>query len=274
VAVDDRGLGAAHAAQEEVEHPAEVLLRGVRRQSPAQEAVQHHGVEQRLERVMAVQHRRRHLGVTVVGGGDRHPRLTEQVGLVVDHHVAVSRWITRGHAQHHVDRAGQVATQRLVTERTGQLVGVRRERVVGRQVRGQQRRQVAEVYGVAHAARNPAWPVAAGERELEVELAQPIAERDVDQPEAGPRRSERRELGGQQRLGQLVGRDADRPPLQLLADVADQLAAQVGRLGVGLLEHGVHQAAERGAARQIGHRADDSPTREQARFGLAAAAEL
>ena len=54
--------GAAHAAQVEVEHAAEVTRGVVAGLPPAQVAVHHDGVEQRLQRVVGVQHRRRRAG--------------------------------------------------------------------------------------------------------------------------------------------------------------------------------------------------------------------
>ena len=104
---------------------------------------------------MAVQHRRRHLAVAVVGRGHRHPGLTEQVGLVVDDDVAVAvRPGRRRHPQHHVDRAGEVAPQRLVAERARSAV--RRTTRAGRRRAGapQQRRHVAR--GVRRRARSRA----------------------------------------------------------------------------------------------------------------------
>ena len=73
-AVGQRGVGAAHAPHVEVEHAAEVPLGVVRRQPPAQVAVQHHRVEQRLERVVRVQHRLGQPGRGVVGGASARCR--------------------------------------------------------------------------------------------------------------------------------------------------------------------------------------------------------
>ena len=70
-AVDHRGVRPAHAAQEQVQHPAEVPVRVVvAGQPPAQEPVQRHGVEQRLERVVRVEHRR---GEPFAGCSARRP---------------------------------------------------------------------------------------------------------------------------------------------------------------------------------------------------------
>ena len=126
VPVDDRGVRAAHAAHEQVEHAAEVPLGVVAGQPPAQEAVQHNGVQQRLQRVVGVQHRLGQPGRAVVGGGHRPTRLAEPVGLVVDHHEPrPTDPVDPGDPQHHVDRAGQVAAQRLIAERPAGPAGRR-----------------------------------------------------------------------------------------------------------------------------------------------------
>nr|WP_257908463.1 hypothetical protein [Janibacter limosus] len=61
------------------------------------------------------------------------------VGLVVDDEVALPD------AQHDVDRAGEVAAQRLVTEeRVVEHVGEGQDRVVSRQVLAHEGREVAQ----------------------------------------------------------------------------------------------------------------------------------
>ena len=130
-----RGGGPAHAAQEQVEGAAEVALGGVVGQPPAQEAVQRHAVEQRLERVVGVDHRGGEALGGVVRGGEGFGGRAEPVGLVVDDDEAGA-----GQPQHGVDAAGEVAAQRLVGERrVGQEIGVAREGVVGGEVGAQQR---------------------------------------------------------------------------------------------------------------------------------------
>jgi hypothetical protein len=96
----------------------------------------------------------------------------EPVGLVVDDDVARA-----GQPQHRVDAAGQVAAQRRRVHRLDQ-VGVRRERVVGGQVPAQQSGQLPQLplTGGGH--------VAAGQRQLEVELRQPVRGREVRQAQA------------------------------------------------------------------------------------------
>ena len=64
--------------------------------TPAQEAVQHRGVEQRLERVVGVEHGRGHPVRGVVGGGQRLLGVAEAVGLVVDDDVARLGLAVRG----------------------------------------------------------------------------------------------------------------------------------------------------------------------------------
>ena len=70
-AVDDRRVRADHAAQEQVEDAGEVAVGVVARQAPAQVAVQRDGVEQRLQRVVRVLHRRGQRGGAVVPGRQR-----------------------------------------------------------------------------------------------------------------------------------------------------------------------------------------------------------
>ena len=83
--------------------------------APAQKTMQHNGIQQRLQRVVGVQHRLDELRPAVVGG--RHE-------LGRDHRAG---WSCNrrpdsgapaiGHPQHHVDRSRQIATQRLAAER-------------------------------------------------------------------------------------------------------------------------------------------------------------
>jgi hypothetical protein len=84
-------------------------------------------------------------------------------------------------AQHDVDRPAEVAAQRLVAERRClQPLGVRAHRVVVWKVSAQHVGDLTEC-GVAHA---PGRPVAAHQRELEVELAEAVGRRDVGQTQA------------------------------------------------------------------------------------------
>ena len=171
LSVDARRRGPAHAAQVEVEHPAEVRGRVVVREPPAQEPVQDHRVEQRLQRVVGVAHRLVEHRRAVVVGGQRRVEVAEPVGLVVDREEPLAA--VDVHPQHHVDGAGQVAAQRLVGQRRVGVegVGVRQHGIAGREVPPQQRREVAE----ADPRRRVGRVVAAGQRQLEVELAQPVA---------------------------------------------------------------------------------------------------
>jgi hypothetical protein len=93
-----------------------------------------------------------------VPGGQRLVVRREPVGLVIDDEVAPTD------PEYGVYAAAEVAAQRRRgQQRVGQPVGVGGHRVVGSQVRAQHRHQVAEP-GKAHR------PVAAAERQLEVEL--------------------------------------------------------------------------------------------------------
>ena len=65
---------------------------------------------------------------------------------------------------------------------------------------------------------------------------------------------ERRVADRDQRVDELVAVELDRPPAELLVEVAQDLLAQVGSVGIGVLEHRVDEGAERGADRKLGHR--------------------
>ena len=99
--------------------------------------------------------------------------------------------------------------------------------------------------------------VAARQRQLEVELAQPVGDLDVAERRPGRERPERRVAHGDEGVGEHVGVHLDRPPGAVLLDLREQLGAQVGRRGIGVLEDLVHQRAERGPHGQVGHRRGD-----------------
>ena len=84
-------------------------------------------------------------------------------------------------AEHDVDRPAQVAPQKLAAQR-GRLepVGVGAHRVVVRKVATQ---HVGDATQVSVAERR-IDAISTGERELEVELAQPVGDGDVDEPES------------------------------------------------------------------------------------------
>ena len=105
----------------------------------------------------------------------------------------------------------------------------------------EQRADVGEAHVVA------GRDVAAGQRDLEVELAEPVGQPDLAEGQTVGQRTERGVVQRHQRLGQGRGGYVDRPPRALLLDVAAQLGLEVGRGRVGDLEHSVHQRAERGA---------------------------
>ena len=82
--VDHRRGRPDHPAQEQVQHAREVALGVVARQPPAQEAVQHDGVEQRLQHVVRAAHLgRQHCGA-VMPRGELLAGRAEPVRLVVD----------------------------------------------------------------------------------------------------------------------------------------------------------------------------------------------
>ena len=91
MAVQHRGIGPAHSAQEQIQHAAQMSCRIVIRLPPAQEPVQDNAVQQRLQRVVRVQHRLGHPLLRVVGGRQRSVRLAEPVGLVVNDQKALPR---------------------------------------------------------------------------------------------------------------------------------------------------------------------------------------
>ncbi len=91
-AVGAGDAGAGHAAEEEVEHAAEVGVRVVVGLAPAQVAVQRHVVEQRLQRVVRLDHRVGHRVGAIAPGGERLVVPAEPVGLVVGDDVAGSGW--------------------------------------------------------------------------------------------------------------------------------------------------------------------------------------
>ncbi len=110
VAVATEHAGAAHPAQEQVQHPAEVEVRVVADLAPAQVTVQRHGIQHCLQRVVRVEHRLLHRLVAVVPGGQRLSPRREPVGLVVDDQVPLV--IRFADADDGVDAAGQVAAER------------------------------------------------------------------------------------------------------------------------------------------------------------------
>ena len=96
----------------------------------------------------------------------------------------------------------------------------------------------------------PTRRVAAGERQLEVQLVQPVGARDVAQPHAVDERPERRlDRGPQPGDDRRPVAEVHRPARQRPATCSRQLGVEVGRREVGRLEDRVHERAERGAAR-------------------------
>ena len=143
-------------------------------------------------------------------------------------------------AQHDVDRAGEVAAQRLVAEdRVVEDVGEGQDRVVRGQVRPHERRQVAED-GLVVA--RPGRRVASAERQLEVHLAQPVTGADITQRHPRRERPERGVDDLDERVGEGIAVEVGHGPRDdLLLDVRVQLGPQVARLRIGLLEHRVHE---------------------------------
>ena len=238
------GVSAPHMpAHEQIHHPTEVALRVVAGQPPRQIAVQHHAVEQRLQRIVGVQHGLDHAFAAVVGGGERRIGDAQPVGLVVHDHEPLTD------PQHRVHRARQVSPQRLPAQRTRrQPARVGRQRVVGAQMLGQQCADVGQP------RERPGRDVAAGQWELEVQLPQPVRQADLAQRDPGRQRAQVGVVHRDECCGQLLGSHRHRPARGVLAHVLGQFGGQIGCERVGGLQHRVHQRAEGRPAGKLGHR--------------------
>ena len=244
--VDHRRVRPAHAAHEQVQHAAEMSCRVIARLSPAQEPVQHNAVQQRLQRIVGVQHRLDQPRPAVVRRRQRLVGVAQPVRLVVDHQVAAHRR-TRSTAS--TDPLRYPRSDWSPSASLDQPVGVGRQRVVGWQMLAQQVADVAQLD-----VRRCRTQIAAGQRKLEVHLPQPISQTDLAQRHASGQRAQRGVVHRHHRRRQLGSRHVDRPPHRVLADLRLQLGGQIGRERVGGLQHRVHQRAELRALRQIGHR--------------------
>ncbi len=212
-------------------------------QPPPQEPVQHNAVQQRLQRVVRVQHGLDHPVPPVIGRGERRVTGAQPVGLVVDDDEALPD------SQHHVHRTGQIPAQRLAAQQPRrQPVGIDGHRIIGRQMFVEQRSDVGQPRELAAAQ------VTAGHRELEIQLAQPVPQPDLAQGHAGCQRAQRGVVHRHQRRRQLVDRDLDRPAGRMAAHLGPQLGRQVRGQRVGGLQHRMHERAERGSGGQRGHR--------------------
>ncbi len=209
--------------------------------------MQHDGVQQRLQGVVRVQHRLGDLRRGVVQRGERARRVHR--GCWSCSRRRRSAVAGLADPQDDVDRPAEVAAQHLVAERRGlEPVGVGPHRVVGGQVPAQ---RVGELREREPGVRRRATAVAAGHRELEVELAQPVAHRRTRRG-SGRRRAGRAACAASaaaRRPGPRSRRH--RPPAPLLARPG-RAARRAGRrrLRVGVLEDRVHQRAEGGARRR------------------------
>ena len=176
-------------------------------------------------------------------GGQRLARPAEPVRLVVDDGEALAG------AGHEVDAAGDVAAHAAPQGRVGEPVGIA-ERVA---VRAQHPGDCIEVEPAGR-------PVAAHQRQLEVELVEPVGAREVAQPQA----VEERRLDRGAQPGRHEGRVAelDRPPRLHGRDRLGELGVEVGRREVDRLEHAVDEGADFGAG---GHRRQRQLARRPAR---------
>ena len=203
--------------------------RVVARLPPAQVAVQRDRVEQRLQRVVRARSSPRPAAAGCSASGQRLGRRAdraEPVGLVVDDDEAAAA----GQPQHRVDAAGEVAAQRLVGQPgRGQAVGV--AGAAGRRPAGA---GAAAAATVAQRRRSPRrGVVAAGERQLEVELGQPVAGRDVGQPPPAGQRAQRRAQrpAAAPAASASGSTPAAGPAARALGAVPVQLGREVGAVG-------------------------------------------
>ncbi len=183
--------------------------------------MQDDGVEQRLQRVVRVTHRRgERLGA--VGRGGEGLRRAARASW------SCSRQRGSGGpaAADDVDRAGQVAAQALPAE--GGLLERSRVGPHGialREVAAQQRGQIAEAGGGGVRVRSP--PARGSSKSSSPRRSRSGIWRRVVRGQ----RPERAVADRDQRVGELVPVEVDRPAHQLVVDVAEQLRREVGRPG-------------------------------------------
>ncbi len=118
------------------------------------------------------------------------------------------------------------------------------------QVASEQGHQVGQPDG----ARRVGVVVAAGERQLEVELAQAIGKPEVEQRPIAGQRPQRAGAHRDQSIGEVLHAHVDRPPDELLSDVGDQVGTEVVGRRVRVLEHCVDQRPEGRPHWEVGHR--------------------
>ena len=227
-------------------------LRPIARLAPPQEPVQHHAVQQGLQGIVRMQHGFGHPARGVVAGSQRPVRFTEPVGFVVDHQITPASRIVGSprDAQHRIQRAAEIPAQRLAAQRrVGEPVDIGRQRIPGRQVPVEEFPHVGEPD-----VRYRAPDVTAGQRKLEIQLAQAVPQRYPSKSQVIGQRPEWRVVHGEQPGRQIGGGDVHRPPERMPLDLFPKLALEIRGLWVGGLQHRVHQAAEFGPGRQIGHR--------------------
>ena len=146
--VGARRIRRTHAAHEQVEDATEVLVGVIVGQAPAQVAVQRHRVEQGLQRVVGGDHFGLQRGGAVVPGGQRLPRRTQLVGLVVGQDEAVAR-----QAEHEVEAPRQIPPKGPVETGVAQVRGVACHRIVLGQVLVQEVRHSPDVQARRRARR-------------------------------------------------------------------------------------------------------------------------
>ena len=119
-------------------------------------------------------------------------------------------------------------------------VGVAGERVAGREVLAQHARRSRR------ASARPVGLVAAGERQLEVELVEPVGARDVAQPRCrrAAGRAASRSRRAARRRPSAGSPTSTRRRAWTRGDVRGELGVEVGGGEVGRLEHAVHERAD------------------------------
>ena len=250
VPVDDGVSRAAHAAQVEVEHAAEVACGVVAGLPPAQVAVHHDDVEQRLQRIVGVQHRRgqpvaaRSRRRSAAGPGRRAGWSCSRrrgSGARPERRSGAPRRSSRRGSRAATGRRGRRPSSRSAYGSSGSSAGrCWRSRAPRPPAVRPGRRRSPPASGISKSSSrsrsgSPIWP-----------RVRPGA--------SGPSgvwcSGTGRWPGHRRRL--------DRPPGEVLAASAAQLGDEVVGVRVGRLEHRVHERAERRPRGQIGHRRGNS----------------
>ena len=186
LAVDQRRLGAGHPAQEEVQDAGDVLV-SRRSRAPASAGS---GAARPCTAAPAARSGGGASRSPAPTGGGARPSAPRRAARASSSCSRRSRSAARGavrpaHAQDEVDAAGEVAAHARAAAPDPRAA--RRSRAGGR------RRQVLAQHGGDRGERQPAGRlVAADERQLEVELVQPVGAGDIAEAQTVQQRAERR----------------------------------------------------------------------------------